>query len=71
MVRVSSTTHLYVSSSSNSFTSLTKALAKEVAPFNTRALTVVLGTFNTNMATPPCSAGIPSRTITRDPFPSR
>jgi len=49
MVRVSSTTHLYVSSSSNSFTGLTKALAKEVAPFNIRALTVVLGTFNTNM----------------------
>ncbi|KAK3172009.1 hypothetical protein OEA41_004093 [Lepraria neglecta] len=28
---------------------LTKVLAKEVAPFNIRALTVVLGTFNTNM----------------------
>lgn len=28
---------------------LTKILAKEVAPFNIRALTVVLGTFNTNM----------------------
>ena len=27
---------------------LTKVLAKEVAPFNIRALTVVLGTFNTN-----------------------
>ncbi|KAJ5508686.1 hypothetical protein N7527_010829 [Penicillium freii] len=29
--------------------SLTKILAKEVAPFNIRTLTVVLGTFNTNM----------------------
>ncbi|KAF4761361.1 hypothetical protein HAV15_008033 [Penicillium sp. str.  len=28
---------------------LTKILAKEVAPFNIRILTVVLGTFNTNM----------------------
>ncbi|KAL6716165.1 hypothetical protein ACLMJK_005731 [Lecanora helva] len=28
---------------------LTKVLAKEVAPFNIRALTVVLGTFNTDM----------------------
>ncbi|KAL2848777.1 putative short-chain oxidoreductase [Aspergillus pseudodeflectus] len=28
---------------------LTKILAKEVAPFNIRTLTVVLGTFNTNM----------------------
>ncbi|KAI9742145.1 MAG: hypothetical protein M1818_004045 [Claussenomyces sp. TS43310] len=28
---------------------LTKVLAKEVAPFNIRALTIVLGTFNTNM----------------------
>ncbi|EAW14271.1 SDR family oxidoreductase [Aspergillus clavatus NRRL 1] len=28
---------------------LTKVLAKEVAPFNIRTLTVVLGTFNTNM----------------------
>ncbi|KAF2202638.1 putative short-chain oxidoreductase [Delitschia confertaspora ATCC 74209] len=28
---------------------LTRVLAKEVAPFNIRALTVVLGTFNTNM----------------------
>ncbi|KAI4171643.1 MAG: hypothetical protein LQ343_004121 [Gyalolechia ehrenbergii] len=28
---------------------LTKILAKEVAPYNARALTVVLGTFNTNM----------------------
>lgn len=27
---------------------MTKVLAKEVAPFNIRALTVVLGTFNTN-----------------------
>jgi hypothetical protein len=30
---------------------LTKILAKEVAPFNIRTLTVVLGTFNTNMPT--------------------
>ena len=29
-------------------TGLTRVLAKEVAPFNIRALTVVLGTFNTN-----------------------
>ena len=28
---------------------MTKVLAKEVAPFNIRALTVVLGTFNTSM----------------------
>ncbi|KAJ6133403.1 Short-chain oxidoreductase [Penicillium samsonianum] len=28
---------------------LTKILAKEVAPFNIRTLTVILGTFNTNM----------------------
>lgn len=28
---------------------MTKVLAKEVAPYNIRALTVVLGTFNTNM----------------------
>ncbi|KAI0021195.1 hypothetical protein F4780DRAFT_739521 [Xylariomycetidae sp. FL0641] len=28
---------------------LTKVLAKEVAPFNIRTLTVVLGTFNTDM----------------------
>ena len=28
---------------------LTKVLAKEVAPYNIRVLTVVLGTFNTNM----------------------
>ncbi|KAI9034799.1 uncharacterized protein KD926_005464 [Aspergillus affinis] len=28
---------------------LTKILAKEVAPFNIRILTVILGTFNTNM----------------------
>ncbi len=33
----------------NQCTGLTKVLAKEVAPFNIRALTVVLGTFNTNM----------------------
>jgi hypothetical protein len=31
-------------------TALTKVLAKEVAPFNIRTLTVVLGTFNTNMS---------------------
>ena len=49
MVRVSSTTHLCVSLNSDSFAGLTKVLAKEVAPFNIRALTVVLGTFNTNM----------------------
>lgn len=49
MVRASSTTHLCVSPNSNSFTGLTKVLAKEVASFNIRALTVVLGTFNTNM----------------------
>ena len=30
-------------------TALTKVLAKEVAPFNIRTLTVALGTFNTNM----------------------
>ncbi|KAI1342895.1 NAD(P)-binding protein [Xylariaceae sp. FL0016] len=29
---------------------LTKVLAKEIAPFNIRALTIVLGIFNTNMA---------------------
>lgn len=29
---------------------LTKILAKEVAPFNIRTLTVILGTFNTNMS---------------------
>lgn len=32
-----------------SLAALTKILAKEVAPFNIRILTVVLGTFNTNM----------------------
>lgn len=31
------------------WSALTKILAKEVAPFNIRTLTVVLGTFNTNM----------------------
>ncbi|KAI8628972.1 NAD(P)-binding protein [Xylariaceae sp. FL1651] len=31
---------------------LTKVLAKEVAPFNIRVLTVVLGTFNTNFGNP-------------------
>jgi hypothetical protein len=33
----------------NPQSALTKVLAKEVAPFNIRTLTVVLGTFNTNM----------------------
>ena len=32
---------------------LTKVLAKEMAPFNIRTLTVVLGTFNTNMPNRP------------------
>jgi len=48
MVRVSSTIYLRISPHSDSFTGLTKILAKEVAPFNIRTLTVVLGTFNTN-----------------------
>ena len=34
---------------SNSCTALTKVLSKEVAKYNIRTLTVVLGTFNTNM----------------------
>ncbi|KAL8831911.1 MAG: hypothetical protein Q9191_000590 [Dirinaria sp. TL-2023a] len=40
---------------------VTKVLAKEVAPFNIRALTVVLGTFNTNMA--------PSAIYSKNPWP--
>lgn len=46
---VISATHLCFSPKLDSFTGLTKVLAKEVAPFNTRALTIALGTFNTNM----------------------
>lgn len=51
MVRVSSIAPLRVFALTHSdrCTGLTKVLAKEVAPFNIRALTVVLGTFNTNM----------------------
>ena len=41
--------HFCFSPNSASFTGMTKVLAKEVAPFNIRTLTVVLGTFNTNM----------------------
>jgi hypothetical protein len=49
MGHVSSTTQLRISPNSDSFTGLTKVLAEEVAPFNVPALTVVRGTFNTNM----------------------
>lgn len=49
MVRVSSTTQLCVSINADYLAALTKVLAKEVAPFNIRTLTVVPGTFNTNM----------------------
>lgn len=49
-VRGSSTTHLCVNPNSDSFTGLTKVLAKEVAPFNIRTLTVVLGTNMGNAA---------------------
>lgn len=40
---------------------LTKVLAKEVAPFNIRALTIVLGTFNTGM--------IPTAVYGKNPLP--
>jgi NAD(P)-dependent dehydrogenase (short-subunit alcohol dehydrogenase family) len=40
--------YLHVSPNLHSYAGLTKVLAKEVAPFNIRALTVVLGTYNTN-----------------------
>ena len=40
-------------------TAATKVLAKEVAPFNIRALTVVLGTFNTNMGSAAVFSEIP------------
>ena len=40
----------YTSDRANCIIAVVKVLAKEVAPFNIRTLTVVLGTFNTNMA---------------------
>ena len=49
MVRVYSTPPLGGNLNLDSSIALTKVLAKEVAPFNIRTLTVGLGTFNTNM----------------------
>ena len=38
-----------IKTSINKLTGITRALSKEVAPFNIRTLTVILGAFNTNM----------------------
>lgn len=54
---------MFVSPNSHSFTGLTKVLAKEVAPYNIRALTVVLGTFNTNMGN---AAGVGENSLPDD-----
>ena len=48
ITRISFTTYLNVNPNSDLLTSLTKVLAKEVAPFNIQALAVVLSTFNNN-----------------------
>ncbi|KAG8530511.1 uncharacterized protein KY384_005014 [Bacidia gigantensis] len=44
-------------------TGLTKVLAKEIAPFNIRTLTVGLGAFNTNMGS---AAGMPKNPLPED-----
>lgn len=50
------------SSITNGATGLTKVLVKEVAPFNIRALTVVLGTYNTNFGA--------NAAFSKEPLPS-